>query len=235
LEELRKERDPVEVEQKLHALTKAAETGEGNLLALAIEAGRAKCSVGEISGALEKVWGRHKAEIRKISGVYRAEVGMQADSVAKVQAMVEEFERNDGRRPRLLVAKVGQDGHDRGQKVIASAFADLGFDVDIGPLFQTPDEVARQAVENDVHIVGVSSLAAGHLTLVPLLKKALAKEGREDIMIVVGGVIPPQDYEELYRMGVTAIFGPGTVISEAAKSLINKLNEMLGYVPSKAA
>jgi methylmalonyl-CoA mutase len=235
LDELRKERDPVEVEQRLHALTKAAETGAGNLLALAVEAGRAKCSVGEISGALEKVWGRHKAEIRKISGVYRAEVGMQADAIAKVQKMVEEFERNDGRRPRLLVAKVGQDGHDRGQKVIASAFADLGFDVDIGPLFQTPDEVARQAVENDVHIVGVSSLAAGHLTLVPLLKKALANEGREDIMIVVGGVIPPQDYEELSQMGVTAIFGPGTVISEAAKSLINKLNEMLGYVPSKAA
>ncbi|MCW5700634.1 MAG: cobalamin-dependent protein, partial [Rhodospirillales bacterium] len=235
IEELRGERDQTEVEQRLDALTKAADTGEGNLLALAVEAARAKCTVGEISDALEKVYGRHKAEIKKISGVYRGEMGVQADAVAKVQGMVEEFEKNDGRRPRLLVAKVGQDGHDRGQKVIASAFADLGFDVDIGPLFQTPDEVARQAVENDVHIVGVSSLAAGHLTLVPLLQKALAELDRDDIMIVVGGVIPPDDYKTLYDMGVAAVFGPGTVIGDAAVSLVDRLNEILGYTPDKAA
>ncbi|MBK8908052.1 MAG: methylmalonyl-CoA mutase [Rhodospirillales bacterium] len=235
IEELRGERDQSEVEQKLQALTKSAETGAGNLLALAVDAARAKCTVGEISDALEKVYGRHKAEIRKISGVYRGEMGVKADAVAKVQAVVEEFEKNDGRRPRLLVAKVGQDGHDRGQKVIASAFADLGFDVDIGPLFQTPDEVARQAVENDVHIIGVSSLAAGHLTLVPLLQQALTELGRDDILIVVGGVIPPQDYETLYDMGVAAVFGPGTVIGDAALALMKRLNELLGYAPSKAA
>jgi methylmalonyl-CoA mutase len=229
LEELRKSRDPVEVEQKLNALTRCAEAGEGNLLALAIEAGRARCSVGEISNALEKVWGRHKAEIRAISGVYRGEVGEKSDMVGKVHALVDAFEANDGRRPRILIAKMGQDGHDRGQKVIASAFADLGFDVDIGPLFQTPAEVARQAVENDVHIIGASSLAAGHLTLVPELKAELKKLGREDILIVVGGVIPPQDYNALYAAGAEAIFPPGTVIGEAAMALLGTLNKRLGY------
>jgi methylmalonyl-CoA mutase len=235
LEELRQSRDPAEVEQRLNALTRAAETGEGNLLALAVDAARSKCSVGEISDALEKVYGRHKAEIRAISGVYRSEVGEKSDMISKVQKLVDEFERNDGRRPRILIAKMGQDGHDRGQKVIASAFADLGFDVDIGPLFQTPEEAARQAVENDVHIVGASSLAAGHLTLVPLLKSELAKLGRDDILIVVGGVIPPQDYDALYEAGAEAIFPPGTVIADAAVDLIHKLNQRLGYVPSAAA
>ena len=234
LEELRANRDPVEVEQKLHALTKAAETGEGNVLALAVDAARARCSVGEISDALEKIWGRHKAEIRAISGVYRGEVGEMSDAVKKVHKMVEEFEGNDGRRPRILIAKMGQDGHDRGQKVIASAFADLGFDVDIGPLFQTPAEVARQAAENDVHIIGASSLAAGHLTLVPELRAELKALGREDILIVVGGVIPPQDYDALYKAGAEAIFPPGTVIGEAAISLLATLNKQLGYASEAA-
>ncbi len=234
LEELRANRDPVEVEQKLHALTKCAESGGGNLLALGIEAARARCSVGEISDALEKVWGRHKAEIRAISGVYSGAVGETSDMVTKVHKMVDEFEANDGRRPRILIAKMGQDGHDRGQKVIASAFADLGFDVDIGPLFQTPAEVARQAAENDVHLVGASSLAAGHLTLVPELRQELDKMGRDDILIVVGGVIPPQDYDALYKAGATAIFPPGTVIGEAAMSLIAELNKVLGYASEAA-
>jgi methylmalonyl-CoA mutase len=234
LEELRASRDPAEVEQKLNALTKSAEIVEGNLLALAVDAARAKCSVGEISDALEKVWGRHKAEIRAISGVYSGEVGEMSDVVKKVHKLVEAFEANDGRRPRILIAKMGQDGHDRGQKVIASAFADLGFDVDIGPLFQTPAEVARQAAENDVHIIGASSLAAGHLTLVPELKNALKELGREDILIVVGGVIPPQDYDELYKAGAEAIFPPGTVIGEAAMSLLATLNKQLGYASEAA-
>ncbi len=234
LEELRSNRDPKEVEEKLHALTRCAESGGGNLLALGIEAARARCSVGEISDALEKVWGRHKAEIRTISGIYSGAVGETSDMVSKAHKMVDEFEANDGRRPRILIAKMGQDGHDRGQKVIASAFADLGFDVDIGPLFQTPAEVARQAAENDVHLVGASSLAAGHLTLVPELRAELDKLGREDILIVVGGVIPPQDYDELYKAGATAIFPPGTVIGEAAMSLIAELNNVLGYTSEAA-
>ena len=200
-----------------------------------MKAARAKATVGEISLAMEQVFGRHKAEIRSISGVYKREAGAMSDKVGKVQKLVEAFEENDGRRPRILVAKMGQDGHDRGQKVIASAFADLGFDVDIGPLFATPEEAARQAVENDVHVVGVSSLAAGHLTLVPALKAALAAEGREDIMIVVGGVVPPQDYDALYASGATAIFPPGTVIADAAVDLIAKLNARLGYEGSAAA
>ena len=228
LQRLRAERDPKAVEAALSALTNAA-GGNGNLLALAVDAARAKATVGEISDALEKVFGRHQAEIRAISGVYKREVGNMNEAVAKVQAMVGEFERNDGRRPRILVAKVGQDGHDRGQKVIASAFADLGFDVDIGPLFATPEEAARQAIENDVHIVGVSSLAAGHLTLVPAVRAALEKEGRGDIMIVVGGVIPPQDFDELRAAGASAIFPPGTVIAEAAQNLLSDLNQRLGY------
>jgi methylmalonyl-CoA mutase len=234
LARLRAERDPKAVEATLTALTEGAKSN-GNLLALAIDAARAKATVGEISMALENVFGRHRAEIRSISGVYKREVGTMSDAVKRVQAMVEAFEENDGRRPRLLVAKMGQDGHDRGQKVIATAFADLGFDVDIGPLFATPDEAARQAVENDVHIVGVSSLAAGHLTLVPELKAALAKEGRPDIMIVVGGVIPPQDFQVLYDAGASAIFPPGTVIAEAAENLLNELNGKLGYVQKSAA
>jgi methylmalonyl-CoA mutase len=234
LARLKAERDPKAVDAALKALTEGAKSN-GNLLALAIDAARAKATVGEISMALENVFGRHRAEIRSISGVYKREVGTMSDAVNRVQAMVEAFEENDGRRPRLLVAKMGQDGHDRGQKVIASAFADLGFDVDIGPLFATPDEAARQAVENDVHIVGVSSLAAGHLTLVPELKAALAKEGRPDIMIVVGGVIPPQDFQALYDAGASAIFPPGTVIAEAAENLLNELNGKLGYVQKSAA
>ncbi|MFN7166716.1 MAG: methylmalonyl-CoA mutase [Pannonibacter sp.] len=235
LQRLKAERDPAVTEAALAALTEAAREGAGNLLDLSIKAARAKATVGEISLAIEQVFGRHKAEIRSISGVYKREAGAMSDKVARVQQLVERFEENDGRRPRILVAKMGQDGHDRGQKVIASAFADLGFDVDIGPLFATPEEAARQAVENDVHVVGVSSLAAGHLTLVPALKAALAAEGREDIMIVVGGVVPPQDYDALYAAGATAIFPPGTVIAEAAIDLIAKLNAKLGYEGSEAA
>ncbi|KTS43510.1 methylmalonyl-CoA mutase, partial [Methylobacterium radiotolerans] len=214
LKRLRAERDEATVADRLDALTKAAD-GAGNLLELAVEAARAKATVGEISEALEKAWGRHRAEIRSISGVYKREVGGMSPVVEEVRALVEAFEENDGRRPRILVAKMGQDGHDRGQKVIASAFADLGFDVDIGPLFATPAEAARQAVENDVHIVGVSSLAAGHLTLVPELKAALTEQGRDDVMIAIGGVIPPGDYEALTAAGAAAIFPPGTVIAAA--------------------
>ena len=235
LERLRGDRDPATVAAAVEALARCAQTGEGNLLALAVDAARAKATVGEISGALEKVWGRHQAEIQAISGVYRQEVGQMDDSVKRVQRMVDAFEKEEGRRPRILVAKMGQDGHDRGQKVIASAFADLGFDVDIGPLFATPAEAARQAVENDVHIIGVSSLAAGHLTLVPELKAALEEAGRGDIMIVVGGVIPPQDFAALKEAGASAIFPPGTVISEAAASLIDELNRRLGHGPAQAA
>ena len=229
LARLKRERDPKAVAEALAALTRNAAGGNGNLLALAIDAARAKATVGEISSALEKVYGRHRAEIKAISGVYKREVGTMSDAVARVLELVAEFEANEGRRPRILVAKIGQDGHDRGQKVIASAFADLGFDVDIGPLFATPAEAARQAVENDVHILGVSSLAAAHLTLVPELKAALAKEGRDDIMIVVGGVVPPQDYDALKRAGAEAIFPPGTVIAEAAEALVKTLNERLGH------
>ncbi|MFL6935088.1 MAG: methylmalonyl-CoA mutase [Xanthobacteraceae bacterium] len=228
LRRLKSERDPQAVDEALAALTRSAGEGNGNLLALAIDAARAKATVGEISSALEKVFGRHRAEIKAISGVYRREAGM-SDAVARVQKLVAQFEVNEGRRPRMLVAKIGQDGHDRGQKVIASAFADLGFDVDIGPLFATPAEAARQAIENDVHIVGVSSLAAGHLTLVPELHAELERQGRGDIMIVVGGVIPPQDYEVLHRAGAEAIFPPGTVIADAAESLVHKLSQRLGH------
>ncbi|CEJ09963.1 Methylmalonyl-CoA mutase large subunit [bacterium YEK0313] len=228
LKRLRAERNPAEVQAALDALTAAA-GGNGNLLELAINAARAKATVGEMSDAMEKVFGRHKAEIKAISGVYKREVGAMNENVSRVQHMVETFAENEGRRPRILVAKVGQDGHDRGQKVIASAFADLGFDVDIGPLFATPAEAAKQAIENDVHCVGVSSLAAGHLTLVPELKAELAAQGREDIMIVVGGVIPPQDFDALYTAGAAAIFPPGTPIADAAIDLMDKLNAKLGY------
>jgi methylmalonyl-CoA mutase len=228
LKRLKAERDPAALQDALDALTRAADRGNGNLLALAIDAARAKATVGEISSALEKVFGRHRAEIKAITGVYKREVGMTG-AVERVRKAVELFEAAEGRRPRLLVAKIGQDGHDRGQKVIASAFADLGFDVDIGPLFATPAEAARQAVENDVHILGVSSLAAAHLTLVPELKAELAKQGRDDIMIVVGGVVPPQDYETLMKAGAEAIFPPGTVIAEAAEKLLRTLNKRLGH------
>ena len=223
LDQLRAERDQADVDAALHALTNAADRGEGNLLALAIDAARAKATVGEISDALENVYGRHVATIRTIEGVYRAEVGAEADSVVAVRAKVDEFAAANGRRPRILIAKMGQDGHDRGQKMIATAFADLGFDVDIGPLFQTPEEVARQAVEADVHVVGASSLAAGHLTLVPALRDALAELGRPDIKITVGGVIPPDDVPELLDMGAVAVYPPGTVIPDAALELLDLL------------
>ena len=225
LERLRAERDDGAVKSALTALTNAADSGEGNLLELAVQAARAKCTVGEISDALEKVYGRHQAVIRSIAGVYKTEVGADNEALAKVDRLIKTFEENEGRRPRILIAKMGQDGHDRGQKVIATAFADLGFDVDIGPLFQTPEEAAKQAVENDVHIVGASSLAAGHLTLVPQLRAELDKLGREDIMIVAGGVIPPQDFDKLFEAGAEAIFPPGTVIAEAASDLLEKLNQ----------
>jgi methylmalonyl-CoA mutase len=248
LEQLRADRDEAATHAALAELTRAAsasgpsggqersdrgissgEDGLGNnLLALAIDAARAKATVGEISDALEKVYGRHQAEIRTIAGVYRDEVG-KVSNLGAATELVEKFAEADGRRPRILVAKMGQDGHDRGQKVIATAFADIGFDVDVGSLFSTPDEVARQAADNDVHVVGVSSLAAGHLTLVPALRDALAEAGRPDIMIVVGGVIPPGDFAELYAAGATAIFPPGTVIADAAIGLLNKLAERLGY------
>jgi methylmalonyl-CoA mutase len=233
LARLKRERDGKAAAETLAALTRSATGGNGNLLALAIDAARAKATVGEISAALEQVFGRHRAEIKAIAGVYRREVGM-ADAVERVQKRVAEFEDNEGRRPRILVAKIGQDGHDRGQKVIATAFADLGFDVDIGPLFATSQEAARQAVENDVHIVGVSSLAAAHLTSVPELKAELDRLGRPDIMIVVGGVVPPQDYEALKKAGAEAIFPPGTVIAEAAEALLDTLNRRLGHTKAAA-
>jgi methylmalonyl-CoA mutase len=234
LARLKGERDQAEVSAALTALTDGAKA-DANLLDLAVKAARVKATVGEISDALEAVYGRHRAEIRAVSGVYRSEASAMMSALGKIQALVEAFERDDGRRPRILIAKIGQDGHDRGQKVIATAFADLGFDVDIGPLFSTPEEVARQAVENDVHIVGVSSLAAGHLTLVPELRAALESEGRGDIMIVVGGVIPPADYPALFEAGAKAVFGPGTNIAEAAADLLVKLNIALGYGPKAAA
>jgi methylmalonyl-CoA mutase len=228
LRELRAERDEAALRPKLEALAKCAETGEGNLLELAIDAARQRATVGEISDALERVWGRYQATIRSIQGVYRSEVGKDSDAIDRVRARSDEFLSKHGRRPRILVAKMGQDGHDRGQKVIATAFADLGFDVDIGPLFQTPEESAKQAIENDVHIVGASSLAAGHLTLVPQLKQELRDQGRDDILVVVGGVIPPEDYDALREAGAAAIFGPGTVIGDAALELLEQLDAQLG-------
>jgi methylmalonyl-CoA mutase len=232
LARLKRERDPQAVAETLAALTRTADGGNGNLLALAIDAARARATVGEISSALEAVYGRHQAEIKTISGVYGSEVGVSA-AAERVRKLVAEFEANAGRRPRILVAKIGQDGHDRGQKVIASAFADLGFDVVIGALFATPEEAARQAVDNDVHILGVSSLAAAHLTLVPQLKAALEQAGRGDIMIAVGGVVPRQDYEVLKRAGAEAIFPPGTVIAGAAAYLVTTLNKRHGRVAAE--
>jgi methylmalonyl-CoA mutase len=233
LEKLRAERDPAKIEAALNALTEAARAGTGNLLELAVEAARVQATVGEISLALEKVFGRYEAPVRVVRGVYAAEVasgGCQPSDTrtVDVRRLAARFEEAEGRRPRILVAKMGQDGHDRGQKVIATGFADLGFDVDVGPLFQTPAETARQAVENDVHIVGVSTLAAGHLTLVPQLRAELARLGREDILIAVGGVIPPQDYPALFQAGAAAVFGPGTVIGEAAAKLLRLLADRLG-------
>ncbi len=228
LNEVRAGRDGDAVTHALDALTQAAATGECNLLELAVDAARARATLGEISGALEKVYGRHKAVIRSIAGVYRAEYG-EEEEIAAVRRATDAFAEVEGRRPRLLVAKMGQDGHDRGAKVIATAFADLGFDVDIGPLFQTPEEVARQAMENDVHAIGVSSLAAGHKTLVPQLAAELERLGRGDILIVVGGVIPAQDYDFLYAHGAAAIFGPGTVIPVAAGKIVAELNKRLGH------
>ncbi|MCB9706171.1 MAG: methylmalonyl-CoA mutase [Myxococcales bacterium] len=226
LAELRASRDPAAVKAALDALTRCAAGEPGNLLGLAVQAARARATVGEISSALEAIWGRHQAETRTISGVYASAVEDDHE-LRRVQALSAAFAEAEGRRPRLLVAKMGQDGHDRGAKVIATAFADMGFDVDIGPLFQTPEETAMQAVENDVHVVGVSSLAAGHLTLVPALQAALRRLGREDILVVVGGVIPPQDHATLREMGVAAVFGPGTVLSQAAAEILRRLADAL--------
>lgn len=226
LEKLRANRNQEEVDRWLDAITKSVETGEGNLLELAVEAARARASLGEISYAVEKAAGRHKAVIRSISGVYSSEFSDE-EIIEEVRKMTDEFEQREGRRPRIMVAKMGQDGHDRGAKVVATAYADMGFDVDIGPLFQTPEETAQDAVDNDVHIVGMSSLAAGHKTLLPQLVEELKKRGRGDIMVVAGGVIPAQDYQFLYDHGASAIFGPGTVIPVAAKEMLTILNKRL--------
>jgi methylmalonyl-CoA mutase len=223
LHKLRAERDNAKVQFALDALTQAAETGQGNLLALSIDAARARASLGEISFALEKIFHRHKAVVRSVSGVYQSEFG-QDPQIEQVRRLTDEFARKAGRRPRILIAKMGQDGHDRGAKVIATAYADLGFDVDIGPLFQQPDEAARMASENDVHIVGISSLAGGHKTLLVQLVAELRKVGRSDILVVVGGVIPPQDYDFLKSNGAAAVFGPGTCIPDAAKEILAQLN-----------
>jgi methylmalonyl-CoA mutase len=228
LQSLRENRNEVRVQETLEALTEAARTGEGNLLELAVEAARARASLGEISDAIEKVANRHRAIIRSISGVYSNEFSNE-EEMSGVQEKIEEFLELEGRRPRIMIAKMGQDGHDRGAKVIATAFADLGFDVDIGPLFQTPAETALQAVENDVHVIGISSLAAGHKTLLPQLVEELKKLKREDIIVVIGGVIPAQDYDFLYSKGASAIFGPGTVIPRAAEKVLEEIYERLGY------
>ena len=225
LNALRANRNEADVQRCLDAITEAARTGNGNLLALAIEAAKCRATLGEISMACEKVAGRYKAVIRSISGVYSMEAKGD-DKFAKAQTMADEFEKIEGRRPRIMIAKMGQDGHDRGAKVVATGYADIGFDVDMGPLFQTPAEAARQAVENDVHILGVSSLAAGHKTLVPQVIQELEKLGRPDIMVVVGGVIPPQDYQFLYDAGAAAIFGPGTIVSDSAIKMLELLIEM---------
>jgi methylmalonyl-CoA mutase len=241
LARLKAERDPAVVEQKLAALTRSAALehatgGHDNLLTLAVEAARAKATVGEISLALEKAWGRHKAEIKGVTGVYTKSFGNNNPVIERVRGMTRAFRENDMRAPKILVAKMGQDGHDRGQKVIASAFADLGFDVEIGALFATPEEAAEESIKSNVHVVGVSSLAAGHLTLVPELREALVKLGRGDIMVVVGGVIPPEDVQTLLDMGAAAVFPPGTNIPEAAAKLLDKLNLKLGYAqPAVAA
>ncbi len=222
LEQLRANRNEAEVQAALKAITKAVETKEGNLLELAVDAAKKRASLGEISYACEKVVGRYNAVIRSISGVYRSEAGKDHE-FKKAQELADKFAELEGRRPRIMIAKMGQDGHDRGAKVVATGYADIGFDVDIGPLFQTPAESAKQAVENDVHVLGVSSLAAGHKTLVPQVIEELKKLGREDILVIVGGVIPTQDYQALYDAGAVAVFGPGTVISTAAIKILNVL------------
>ncbi|MEQ9660270.1 methylmalonyl-CoA mutase [Fulvivirga sp.] len=224
LNEIKNTRNTEKVNEALGKLTETAKSGDGNLLTLAVEAARHRATLGEISDALEEVYGRHKATIKSITGVYSGEVKMD-ENFKEAKRLSDEFAALEGRRPRIMVAKMGQDGHDRGAKVIATSFADLGFDVDIGPLFQTPQEVAQQAAENDVHIIGASSLAAGHKTLIPELISALKKLGREDIMVIAGGVIPPKDYDFLYKAGVSGVFGPGTVIAEAAKDILKKLME----------
>ncbi len=231
LKKLKAERDGSAVDATLNAITKCAETKEGNLLELAVEAAKKRATLGEISYAMEKVFGRYQAVIRTFTGVYSSEIGENDDYRTALQ-LADEFAEREGRRPRILVAKMGQDGHDRGAKVISTSFADLGFDVDIGPLFQTPAEVARQAAENDVHVLGVSSLAAGHKTLVPQVLEELKKIGRDDILVVVGGVIPRQDYDFLFKAGVTDVFGPGTVIAKAAARIIRALS---GDAPETAA
>jgi methylmalonyl-CoA mutase len=239
LHRLRAARDEAAVQAALDAITQGAQgsnkSGTANLLALAVHAARARATVGEMSLAMEKAFGRHKAEIKTITGVYKREMGEDSPAVARVQELTRAFTENEGRKPRILVAKMGQDGHDRGQKVISSGFADLGFDVEIGPLFATPEEAANQAAKGDVHIIGVSSLAAGHLTLVPALKAALEQAGRPDIMVVVGGVIPPDDFEALRQAGAAAIFPPGTVVSDAAAQLLDELNARLGYAQARPA
>lgn len=228
LNQLRTNRDEQKVKQSLEALTLSAQSGEGNLLELAVEAARARASLGEISDAIEKVSGRHRAVIRSVSGVYASEFTNE-EEMNRVREKIEQFYELEGRRPRIMIAKMGQDGHDRGAKVVATGYSDLGFDVDIGPLFQTPEETALQAVENDVHVVGISSLAAGHKTLLPKLVEELKKHGREDIIVIIGGVIPYKDYPYLYEHGASAIFGPGTVIPTAAEIIIDKIYERLGY------
>jgi len=227
LARLRAERDDAKVLAALSAITSAVETGSGNLLALAVEAARARASLGEISSAIEKVTGRHQAMTRSVSGVYRSEFS-EGEQVEDVRKLTDEFEKKEGRRPRIMVAKMGQDGHDRGYKVVSTAFADLGFDVDIGPLFQTPEEAAAQAVENDVHAIGLSSLAGGHKTLLPKLVAELKRLGREDILVIVGGVIPAQDYEFLRQNGAGLIFGPGTVIPVAARRVLEEIGKRVG-------
>jgi methylmalonyl-CoA mutase len=226
LKELRATRDEAKCQAALAAITEAATTGKGNLLALAVEATKARATLGEISDALEKIYGRYQAQIRSISGVYKKEFGEDKE-VADVRDLVAKFEGKEGRRPRILIAKLGQDGHDRGAKVVATAMADLGFDVDIGPLFQTPEEAAKMAVENDVHVVAMSSLAAGHKTLLPALVGELKKHGREDIVVVCGGVIPAQDYDYLFQNGAAAVFGPGTVITKSTKRTLEILLERI--------
>jgi methylmalonyl-CoA mutase len=221
---VRANRDPARVDAALEALTEAAKREEGNLLALTIAAMRARTTVGEVSEALERIFGRYRAQIRAVSGVYGRQY-QNDDAFRRVQREIEIFAREEGRRPRMLVAKLGQDGHDRGAKIIATAFADIGFDVDIGPLFQTPEEAARQATENDVHIVGISTHAAGHKTLVPALIEALKREGADDILVVCGGVIPPKDYDFLKKAGVSAIYGPGTNIPKAAAEILSLIQK----------
>jgi methylmalonyl-CoA mutase len=227
LERLRASRDARAVRAALDALTESARTGKGNLLDLSIQAIRARATVGEVSDALEQVWGRHRADTQKVTGVYAAAYD-SAEGWAQLQREIAEFGQAQGRRPRVMIAKLGQDGHDRGAKVVATAFADLGFDVDMGPLFQTPEECARQAIENDVHAIGVSTLAAGHKTLVPAIIQSLKAQGADDIIVFVGGVVPRQDYDFLYDAGVKGIYGPGTPIPASAKDVLEQIRKAVG-------